>query len=147
MLARGLDDFVKQENGEGPTPGRIKPLAIHVINNPLSEMAMKKVTPRKHLYVWKSPAQRRTSGIACFKYSMTTLGLSLPDYEYLCARAGGPEMLSHFARTISRDLRVSSATAGTWSNAVRAALRTAVEREYAEQAAYAAELNAAYDDA
>lgn len=96
----------------------------------------------RNIYVFKHPSQRIELLTNSHKRNMTTIALPRADYERFSEMCGSEAALCSIARTLSRAMK-PPAPGTTWSDALRAAIKRAAERELRAQQAYAAELNAA----
>lgn len=96
----------------------------------------------RNIYVFKHPAQRVALATNAHKLNMTTIALSASDFQRFAEMCGSEAALCSIARAISAGAKAPPAGI-TWSNALRAAIKRAAERELQAQRAYAEELNAA----
>lgn len=96
----------------------------------------------RNIYVFKHPAARIELLTNSHKRNMTTIALASSDYDRFSEMCGSEAALCTIARAISASMKAPPAGT-TWSDALRAAIKRAAERELRAQQAYAAELNAA----
>lgn len=96
----------------------------------------------RNIYVFKHPAARVPLPRNSHKQNMTTIAISSADYDRLAEMCGSEAALCSIARSLSRAMK-PPAPGTTWSDALRAAIKRAAERELRAQQAYAAELNSA----